>query len=375
MEGTVYQTRKNLEEDAAARLKAYGVELKRLRVQMGTLQGRRYYHQRMDVQAQIESLEEKCAFIESEIELREYDRETEKFLQLSTEKQDIVTKKIHRKETFLAQKQKDGRQTRKRTTARNIKVQNNTGTTMTAANGASQSVLMDEFNARYNKKIPTIYMVVGDSCNYCESGKMCKMDATMVCDNCGNATSFIDSSSGSLTYNDEVEYSNFSYRRIAHFTEWLSNFQARENANIPEQVLEDIMFKLKEQKVTNASKITPMLIRSVLKELKLNKYYDNTVLISCLLSGKSPPRLTPQQEDRLKRMFLMIQDSFEKHCPVERKNFLSYSYVIYKFCQLLGLDDYLQYFSLLKCKEKLAKMDAIFKNICMDLQWEFIPSL
>ena len=24
---------------------------------------------------------------------------------------------------------------------------------------------------------------------------------------------------------------------------------------------------------------------------------------------------------------------------------------------------------------KLAKMDAIFKNICMNLQWEFIPSI
>jgi hypothetical protein len=374
MDATVNQTRKHIEENAAAQLKAYEAELDRLHDRMGTFQGRRDYHQKMDVQQQIESLEEKCACIESEIELREYDKETALFLQLATEKQDIVTKKIHRKETFLAQKQKDGRQTRKRTTARNIKVQNNTGTTMTAANGASQSVLMDEFNARYNNKIPTIYMVVGDSCNYCESGKMCKMNATMVCETCGNATSFIDSSSGSLTYDDEVEYSNFSYRRIAHFTEWLSNFQARENANIPDQVLEDIMFKLKERK-SNVSSITPMLIRSILKELKLNKYYDNTVLISCLLSGRSPPRLTPQQEDRLKRMFLLIQDSFEKHCPVERKNFLSYSYVIYKFCQLLGLNDYLQYFSLLKCKEKLAKMDAIFKNICMDLQWEFIPSL
>lgn len=375
MEQAIQQTRVALEKKTSGRLGKINDELKELRGRLKRLSGRRHHHDRMDIQDQIEQLEEEAASIQSGTKLRQYDREAAQFLERSTEKQDIVTKKINRDESFVAQKQNDGRQARKRTTARNIKVQDNTGTTMTAANGASQSVLMDEFNAKYNEKIPTIYMVVGDSCKHCETGKMCKMNAHMVCDQCGSAKAFIDSSSDGLTYNDEVEYSNFSYRRIAHFTEWLSNFQARENTTIPDEVLEDIMFKLKERKISNMKDIDILLIRKILKELKLNKYYDNTVLISCLLSGRSPPRLTPQQEDRLKRMFLMIQDSFEKHCPVERKNFLSYSYVIYKFCQLLGLDEYLQYFSLLKCKEKLAKMDAIFQKICRDLQWEFIPSV
>ena len=60
---------------------------------------------------------------------------------------------------------------------------------------------------------------------------------------------------------------------------------------------------------------------------------------------------------------------------LERKNFLSYSYVLFKFCELLGEDEYLQYFPLLKSKEKLYQQDLIWKKICTDLLWEFIPTV
>jgi len=43
---------------------------------------------------------------------------------------------------------------------------------------------------------------------------------------------------------------------------------------------------------------------------------------------------------------------------------LSYSYVLYKFCELLSEDKYLKYFPLLKSKEKLYQQDVIWKKIC-----------
>ena len=63
-----------------------------------------------------------------------------------------------------------------------------------------------------------------------------------------------------------------------------------------------------------------------------------------------------------------------KHCPPERKNFLSYSYVLHKFCELLEYDNLLCYFSLLKSREKLQEQDKIWKKICEELKWEYIPS-
>ena len=74
-------------------------------------------------------------------------------------------------------------------------------------------------------------------------------------------------------------------------------------------------------------------------------------------------------------MFKEIQGPFMKVWPKERKNFLSYSYVLHKFCELLELDHLLEYFPLLKSREKLHQQDVIWKCICQELQWEFIPSI
>ena len=56
-------------------------------------------------------------------------------------------------------------------------------------------------------------------------------------------------------------------------------------------------------------------------------------------------------------------------------NFLSYSYVLHKFVQLLELDDFLPCFMLLKSREKLQQQDQIWKKICEYLKWQYIPSL
>ena len=64
-----------------------------------------------------------------------------------------------------------------------------------------------------------------------------------------------------------------------------------------------------------------------------------------------------------------------KNCPPTRKNFLSYSYVLHKFCELLEYDHLLPYFTLLKSREKLQQQDKIWKDICKDLQWQYIPSI
>ena len=74
-------------------------------------------------------------------------------------------------------------------------------------------------------------------------------------------------------------------------------------------------------------------------------------------------------------MFKEIQIPFHKFCPKSRKNFLSYSYVLHKFVELLELDDFLPCFILLKSREKLHQQDQIWKQICGYLNWQFIPSV
>ena len=44
-------------------------------------------------------------------------------------------------------------------------------------------------------------------------------------------------------------------------------------------------------------------------------------------------------------------------------------------CQLLGETKYLPYFPMLKDKVKRIEQDEIWKKICNELNWEFIPTI
>ena len=123
------------------------------------------------------------------------------------------------------------------------------------------------------------------------------------------------------------------------------------------------------------AKLQPTKVREILKKLKLNKYYEHVPHIINRLNGLPAPIMTRQMEEKLRIMFKEIQTPFIKHCPKDRKNFLSYSYVLHKFVQLLELDEFLVCFPLLKSREKLHQQDLIWQKICQDLKWEFIKSL
>jgi hypothetical protein len=113
----------------------------------------------------------------------------------------------------------------------------------------------------------------------------------------------------------------------------------------------------------------------ILKRLKLNKYYEHIAHINLRINGQPAPVMTRATEEKLRSMFKEIQAPFIKNCPSGRKNFLSYAFVLHKFCQLLGLDDFLHCFTLLKSREKLHHQDQIWEKICAELQWEFIKSV
>ena len=85
--------------------------------------------------------------------------------------------------------------------------------------------------------------------------------------------------------------------------------------------------------------------------------------------------ISHELEAKLTDMFNEIQEPFEKHCPNNRKNFLSYSYTLYKFFQLLNKNDYLIYFPLLKSRDKLFEQENIWKGICKELNWKFISCI
>lgn len=128
-------------------------------------------------------------------------------------------------------------------------------------------------------------------------------------------------------------------------------------------------------RITDLKSIDMIKMKAILKKLKLHQYYEHIPHIISKVSGKPPPTLNRETEDKIKSMFRDIQEPFMRHCPKDRTNFLSYAYVLHKFFKILNLNDFVQYFPLLKSREKLRLQDKLWKKICDDLKWEFHPSI
>jgi hypothetical protein len=211
-------------------------------------------------------------------------------------------------------------------------------------------------------------------CPVCNT-EMFMNDTYLDCPDCGYRD-FILVDSEKPSYKDPPrEISYYAYKKINHLNEWLAQFQAKETTEISQAVLDAIRAELRKERIVDMSKLKPSKLKEVIKKLKLNRCYDHVAHILNRLNGISAPVLSREVEEKLRYMFKEIQFSFVKHCPAKRSNFLSYSFVLYKFCELLELDEYLPCFPLLKSREKLYMQDKIWQKICEDMNWEFIRTV
>jgi hypothetical protein len=235
---------------------------------------------------------------------------------------------------------------------------------------------------KFMKKIDPTYFnkhLYEENINLCDT---CKIERTLIrsegiilCEQCLEVEYVVVCSEKPSPKDKPCGDSYYAYKRSNHFAEWLSQIQAKESTEISQDVFDLILFEIKKERIKDMSKITPEKMRQYLKKLKLNKYYEHIPYIIYRLNGIKPPTFSKELEEKLRFMFKEIQQPFEEVCPSKRKNFLSYSYVLYKFFELLGLDNYKKQFSLLKSRTKLHEQDKIWRDICKITKWQYIPSI
>jgi hypothetical protein len=165
----------------------------------------------------------------------------------------------------------------------------------------------------------------------------------------------------------------YAYKRINHFREILAQFQAKETTQIPEKVITAIKHQVKKERMI-ISDLTNQKTKDILKKLNFNKYYEHIPFIKDKL-GIKPPVMPPRLEEKLCSLFLEVEKQYAKHCPNYRVNFLNYYYVLYKMCELLKENQFLKHFPMLKDPIKRIEQDAIWRKICGDLGWTFIPTM
>ena len=192
-------------------------------------------------------------------------------------------------------------------------------------------------------------------------------ESAYICTHCGDSEVII--------LDEDKQIKDYSpYRRLNHFREWLNQFQAKQSPDIPESVFIDIVKELNKNRITDLSILTKKNMKVILKKLKYNIYYEHVAYIINKMNNLPPPKITRDMEKLFISMFYKIQEPWEMYKQADRKNFLSYSYVLNKFCELLELDHLLECFPLHKDPDKIMENDQIWNKICKHLKWQYISS-
>jgi hypothetical protein len=218
------------------------------------------------------------------------------------------------------------------------------------------------------------YVYSTDICQFCRQGEMIPIESEgiMVCNKCSKQVVFLIDNEKPSYKEPPKEACFYAYKRINHFREILAQFQAKETTSIPDHVLESIKQQIKKERI-EISQFTDKKAKEIMKKLGFNKYYEHIPFIKDKL-GIKPPVMTPDLEERLCNLFMEIQGPYAKFCPDDRVNFLNYYYTVYKLCELLGRTEFLPFFPMLKDREKRIEQDQIWKQICLEFDWVFIPT-
>jgi hypothetical protein len=246
----------------------------------------------------------------------------------------------------------------------------------TSKKSVLHSKYMQEIQKYYSPDIRKVNLTACPECGI--ERVMMVTEGIFVCQECCFMEKVIVDSERPSFREPPPEISYFAYKRINHFNEWLNQFQAKESSEIPQEVFDQIILELKKEKNLNLRNLKKSRVREILSKLKLNRYYEHVSHIIYKINSVPPPSIPTDLEEILRNMFRTIQGPFMKVCPQiskKRKNFLSYSYVLFKFLELLGYDELKKQFPLLKCREKLHKQDKIWQGICKEVGWQFIRSI
>jgi hypothetical protein len=166
------------------------------------------------------------------------------------------------------------------------------------------------------------------------------------------------------------------YIRVSHFREFISRLEGSERTIIPSAVILSVLQAcelLGFNPIEQPEKLTYSFIRKTLRDAGFAEFFENVSQIRSLVSTKPMPRFTDLQREQLQRLFMEIQEPFEKHRG-ERKNFLSYAFITRKLCELLGYFEFLPFLPIFKAVKNRDRADEVWRKICEDINIEFVPT-
>ena len=322
----------------------------------------RYEHRvRLDALADASELEREADALESRVYDMEFENLAARYVAQYSKREERATPSTSSADRIITL---PGSETNETESSHHISV---------AAREARRRAIVHEFMADVEHATPKLSVRSRDECPFCSTSLLLNcVKSMLVCGDCGYTLPYLDSTTQSMSYNEEYDFSTFSYKRQSHFEEILKMVQGKETYVVPDESIRAVMAELHAQRVKRED-ITQLRVRAILRKLKLRKAYDHVNQVTTRITGVRGPRISTDMEEKTRQMFSRMLPAFEKYCPKNRKNFLSYNYVLFRCFHILGLKHMLSGFTLLKGREKLLTADEIFEKIANELGWTFEP--
>lgn len=159
-----------------------------------------------------------------------------------------------------------------------------------------------------------------------------------------------------------------TYRRIHHWNERIGQFLCNESPT-PSHIMMEIRLWFREHKVP----VNKTRIREALNHIKEPKFVEKWISIQCTLTQTAPPNPEQWIIDKLRFFFVHVEIAFMRHKPSSRKSMINYNFLFVRVLQYISCPEYYRYFPMLKSKNKVRALDAVWREMTEDMGWTYMP--
>lgn len=171
-----------------------------------------------------------------------------------------------------------------------------------------------------------------------------------------------------LPFDRTVRSNYHAYRRITHFTSLLDALTTRRP---PPDLLAAVEAEARRQRVDPA-RLVHARMRDLMRAVGAETSYPLAPTLLAALKREPLPRLTVHEIMRLHALFESVQRAFTaviRAVDRQRKNFVSYPFLLRKCLQHIGRDDLGAHLFMLKTPEKVRRQQVIWGAIHRHLNW------
>jgi hypothetical protein len=206
---------------------------------------------------------------------------------------------------------------------------------------------------------------INNNCINCNSSDIRFNNEFFVCVHCGVVDKSLFFCQQPLF--EEGLLVKYSYMRLKHFKKILKSITGDRICRVPDDVIEDI----KKHDFNNIFEL-----KKLMKSLNYKKYYLSVYWIYKIIKNKNLINLSKNTINKMIIMFKEIDSCFiqlRQSYDEKRKNILHYQYLIRKMLLILDQGQHLEHLSKMKSVNKLNYSEKLFKQICDELGYKFIP--